>query len=96
MGKKEEYINWMQSKLDEVSADIDKLKAKANQAEAKAQVKYLDEVEAMRKKKADVQAKLTDVQTAGEGAWEDLKTGLDKSWDDLKSGVESAWSRFKG
>lgn len=96
MSKKEEYTNWMESKLDELSADIDKLKAKANQAEAEAQIKYLEEVEALRQKKANMQTKLKEVQTASEGAWEDLKTGLDKSWDDLKAGIESAWSRFKG
>ena len=96
LSKKDEYVKWMQSKVDELSADIEKLKAKANQATAEARVKYLDEAEKLRQKKEGVQEKLNEIKSASEGAWEDLKTGMDKSWNDLKEGVQSAWSRFKG
>jgi hypothetical protein len=39
--------------------------------------------------------KLSELQAAGDDAWEDLKAGIESSWASLRNAVKSATSRFK-
>ena len=50
MGMKEAYEKKLQAQLDEWGAEIDKLKAKADKAEADAQLDYYKEIEELRTK----------------------------------------------
>ncbi len=95
MSMKEDYEKKLQSQLDEWSAEIDKLKAKADAAEADAQLKYYKQIEELRSMQAAANDKLDQLKEAGDDAWEDLKAGIDSAWDSLSSAVKSATSRFK-
>lgn len=94
MSKKEAYEKKLKSQLDEWSADIDKLKAKADSAEGDAQLEYYKQIEELRSMQDDAGKKLDELKEAGDGAWEDLKAGLDSAWDSLSNSVKSAKSRF--
>lgn len=95
MNLKEAYEKKMQARLDEWSAEIDVLKAKADTAKADARVEYYKQVEELKIKKQAAKAKLAELRKAGDGAWEDLKTGLESAWDSMEKAVKSAASRFK-
>ena len=95
MSIKAAYEKKLQAQLDECNADMIKLKAKADKAEADAQIEYYKEIEELKSKKASVDQKLFELKEASEDAWEDLKAGADKAWDSLSDAVKSAASRFK-
>ncbi len=95
MGKKEAYEQKLEAQLKEWKIDINKMKAKADKADAEAKLEYYKQIEDMRTKQEAAQKKLTELKAAGEDAWEDLKAGIDLAWGSLGDAVKSARSRFK-
>jgi multidrug resistance efflux pump len=95
MSMKESYEKKLQAQLDEWSADIDKLKARADKAEANVQIAYYKQVDELRSMQKAASQKLAGLKDAGDDAWEDLKTGIEKTWDKLGHELKSAISRFK-
>jgi uncharacterized coiled-coil DUF342 family protein len=94
MSKKEAYEQKLEAQLKEWKTDIDKMKAKADKADAEAKLEYYKQIEDLRTKQEAVQKKLTELKTAGESAWEDLKSGIDLAWTSLGESIKSARSRF--
>jgi len=95
MSMKETYEQKLEAQLDEWSAQIDKLKAKADGAEADIQLEYYKKIEELRTMQESATHKLSELKDAGDDAWEDLKAGIDSAWDSLGNAVKSAASRFK-
>ncbi len=94
MSKRKEYINSVESKLREWDAEIEKLEAKVQQAEAGAKAEYQKQLQKLRNQRADAEQKLKELQQAGEEAWDELKEGLEKSFDSLSSAVKAALNKF--
>ncbi len=94
MGKKEAYEKKIEAQLKEWKIDIDKMKAKADKADAEAKLEYYKQIEDLRTKQEAAQKKLTELKSTGEAAWEDLKAGIDLAWSSLGEAVKSAKSRF--
>jgi DNA repair ATPase RecN len=95
MSMKEAYKKKLEAQFDEWKVEIDKLKAKADKAEADAQIKYHKQIGDIRAKQEAVQEKLVELQDSGDEAWEDLKAGLDKAMKNLGDAIKTATSRFK-
>ena len=95
MSMKEAYEKKLQAQLDEWSAEIDRLKAKADKAEADAQLDYYKKIEELRVLQEQARDKLVELEAATDEAWEDLKAGIESAWDSLSVAVRSAVSRFK-
>ncbi|MFO7750683.1 MAG: coiled coil domain-containing protein [Desulfobacteraceae bacterium] len=95
MSMKEAYEKKLQGKLDEWNAEIDKLKAKADSAEADAQLEYHKQIEELRSMQQAASEKLDELKEAGDDAWEDLKAGMDIAWESLNSSIKAAVSRFR-
>lgn len=95
MSMKVAYEQKLQAQLDEWNADIDRLKAKADKAEADTQLEYYKQVEELRTMQQAANEKLTELKAAGDDAWVDLKAGLDSAWDSLGNALKSASSRFQ-
>jgi len=93
--KRDAYVEKLKARLDEWNADIDKLAAKAAQAEAEAKIEYQNKLDKLRAKRDDVKDKLLTVQQAGDGAWEGLKEGLENSWEILKMSLNKAKTEFE-
>ncbi|MGD2171524.1 MAG: coiled coil domain-containing protein [Gammaproteobacteria bacterium] len=94
MSEKHAYEKKLQAQLDEWSAEIDRLKAKADALEADAQIEYnqrIDDLVAMRKAADE---RLEELRNASDDAWEDLKAGADEAWSSLEKAFLSARSRF--
>lgn len=92
---KEAYEKKLQAQLDEWSADIDKLKAKADSAEANAQLEYYKQIEELRSMQDAAVDKLIELKDASDDSWEDLKAGIESAWDSLGNVLNSVASRFK-
>ncbi len=94
MSVRDAYEKKLKGRLSEWRADIEKLKAKADQAEGDTQLAYYKEIEALRAQQDEARDKLDELRAAGDDAWEDLKLGIDKAWDDLSDATNKALSRF--
>ncbi|MDK2849329.1 MAG: hypothetical protein PWP34_2682 [Desulfuromonadales bacterium] len=94
MESKEAYEKKLQAQLDEWNAEIAKLKAKADKAEAEARIEYHQRIEELRAMQETARSKLDKLKAAGDNAWQDLKEGLDQAWEDLGKAVKAARSRF--
>lgn len=95
MSMRETYEKKLEAKLDEWSAEIDKLKAKADEAQADVQLEYYKQIEELRSLQATANKKLVVLAKAGDDAWEDLKAGIESAWDSLGNALKSATSRFQ-
>jgi len=93
--KRDAYVQKLKSQLDEWNADISKLEAKADHAEARAKIEYHKRIADLRSRRKEVEDNIRELQEAGEGAWEDLKQGLENSWEILKASYTKAKSEFK-
>jgi multidrug resistance efflux pump len=94
MNDKQAYEKKLQARYDEWSAEIDKLKAKADSAEADLQLKYqqkIGELTAMQEAAGD---KLDELKNSSSDAWQDLKSGADAAWRSVDNAMRSAGSRF--
>ncbi len=94
MSMKDAYEKKLQSQLDEWAADIDKLKAKADNAEADAQLEYYKQIEELRTMQKAANDKLAELKNSSDDAWEDLKAGVDNAQASLAHAIKSATSRF--
>ncbi|HSH30182.1 MAG TPA: hypothetical protein VK971_09775 [Thiohalobacter sp.] len=95
MGQKQAYEKKLRARLDEWNSEIDRLKAKAESAEADARLEYHKHIEELRARQEAAGTKLEALENAGEDAWEDLKAGVESAWDDLGQAIRSAATRFK-
>jgi len=95
MSMKDAYEKKLQAQLDEWGAEIDKLKAKADNAQADAQLEYQEQIKELRSMKNVANEKLSELKNASVDAWQDLKAGIDSAWDSLGNAMKSAASKFK-
>lgn len=94
MDKKTAYADKQQAKLDEWTAEIKKLRAQAQSAEAEAKIKVqekIDKAEAMQER---FKSKLDELRSSGDDAWEEIKRGLDEATDSLGASLRAASSHF--
>jgi uncharacterized coiled-coil DUF342 family protein len=95
MDSRDEYVRKMHAKLEEWSADIDALTAKAGEVSADLRSEYNEQIAALKAKQAAAREKIDEMQKSGENAWKDLKLGMDLAWTAIGKSIDSAKSRFK-
>ena len=93
--KRKAYEEKLDAQLEEWNAQIALLKARADKAKAEVKIEYYKNIEILQQKKDGAMAKLDELKTAGDEAWEDLKTGAEKAWSEVKTAYRDASSRFK-
>jgi hypothetical protein len=96
MSEKELYRQKRQAQLDEWTAEIDKLKAKASGASADTQLEMNKKIKALESKIEEGKVKLSELAEVGEDAWDTIKEGVESAWDSLKSSFREAASKLKG
>jgi uncharacterized coiled-coil DUF342 family protein len=95
MNNKDAYVQKLHAKIDEWNADIDKLRAKADQVEANSKIEYQKQVKALKSKRDEIKTKISELSDSGEEAWEDLKAGVDLARQAMNEAIKSAISRLK-
>lgn len=93
--KRKAYEERFDAQLKEWSTEIALLKAKSDKAKAEAKIEYYKTIETLQGKQDAARAKLQELRTAGDDAWEDVKTGAENVWTEVKTAFQSATSRFK-
>ena len=94
MSEKDSYRQKVRAKLDEWNAEIDKFEARADQAQADAQLEYYEQLKKLRALQEEAGNKLDELADAGEDAWEQLQDNVDIAANALDQALESTRSRF--
>lgn len=95
MENKDAYTRKAEARVREWTAEIEKLKAKADQAQADAEIGLEKDIEELYRRRDAVLLKLEGFKNVGGAAWNDLKIGLDNALADLKLGLDNAVAKFK-
>jgi multidrug resistance efflux pump len=82
------YHDKMEAQLKEISAKIDKYKAKAAKVSADAKIEIEKEIAKLRPMQETARTKLAELKAASSEKWEELKVGIDKAWTDITAAVE--------
>ena len=95
MTTKEEYQQKIEEQLKEWQANIDKMKAKAEELEASARTSYQKQLEHLKAMQDEAWEQFERMQSASEEAWNDLKDIAEEKWEEFEEAVKSAMSMFK-
>ncbi len=93
--KRKAYEEKLDAQMEEWNAQIALLKAKADKAKAEAKNEYYKTIEVLQHRQDEARAKLHELKTTSDEAWEELKTGAEKAWNEIKAAFHSAASKFK-
>ncbi len=93
--KRKAYEEKLDAQLKEWNAEIDLLKAKAENAKADRKIEYATKIDTLQHKRDIAKTKLHELKNAGDEAWEDIKTGAEKAWAEVKTAFHDAAAKFK-
>jgi hypothetical protein len=89
MSKREKYESKMQAQLDELKADIVRLKEKAEQTEINLELEYYTLIDELQLKLEAGEHKFELLKQANEETWEEFKSELEHSWDSLRELIKA-------
>lgn len=95
MSNKDAFEKKHEAKIEEMKAEIDRLKAKAKQSEADTQIKYEEKINELEALKGQAEEKLEGLKKSSENAWSDISKGLESATQSLTTAVKAASSEFK-
>lgn len=93
--RRDQFIESVKSKLDDLNAEIDRLEGKVNDASGEAKKKYQAQLEEVREKRTELKKKLTELRNASEAQWEKLKLEVEHAWKAFSNSVNYFKSHFK-
>jgi flagellar hook-basal body complex protein FliE len=83
----------MKAQLDEWSAKLDVLKAKAAKAEAGAKIELHKAMDEMNALQASAKQHLDQLASASADGWKDVKSGVEEAWTKFGAAVEATWKK---
>ena len=95
MDDKKLYEQKYQAQLDAWKADVAKLKARASEAEADAQLAMNRHVQTLERKLDEAHNKLGQMRGASGDAWNSVKSGAEAAWASLRLGFHEAAAKFR-
>ena len=95
MNKRKRYEEKLDAQLEEWSAQMALLKAKADSATAEVKIQYYKSIEALQYEQDTARMKLDELKGASDEAWEEIKTGVEEAWTVVQDSLRSAASKFK-
>ena len=95
MTTRSEWIAQLQTTLDELDARIDDLEARGRRKEGAAKTEITARIAALRENRDAARQKLSDVDDAGDSAWEQLKDGAGKAWHQIAGTMKEAKEAFE-
>ena len=90
-----DYQKSAQAKIDQLSASIEDLKKKADQADRQAQAGLKQTVRDLEAQRDSLQARLDKMKNSTADAWKDMTSGIDQSLSDLQKASDKAAAQFK-
>lgn len=94
MSTQNHYEEKVSAQLDELEAEIDKLKAVAAKEKAELGIKFSRYIDELEQKSKDVGERLASIKESGDEAMDDVQRGLKEAWDRLAIAQKAARARF--
>ena len=91
MTQREAYQQKLQAKLSGWRAEIEKLRARAAEAQADAQIEYHHDLETLSRQQKQVEEKLAALKEAGDESWEAARASV----DNVANALTQEFERFK-
>jgi chromosome segregation ATPase len=88
------HVEKLQSQLDEWKAQVQKLRAKAESANADAKLAYKRQADELKEKYEQAEAQLEEIRKAQKSASSDVMDGMTSAWSDLSDAFSKAAKRF--
>lgn len=95
MTKQEAYKQKIEAELELAQAKLAEYKARAKSAAADARLQYIKHVEEIEERLNATEARLKELNEAGENAWGHLKEGVESAWETLRSALKEAADKVK-
>lgn len=89
------YMEKAQAMMDELSARIDLLRAQAKNGVADAKLNLSGQATVLETVQESLQSRMRQMQSAGEGAIEEVGKGLDAAIHDVEDALEKAEERLE-
>ncbi|WP_020405432.1 hypothetical protein [Hahella ganghwensis] len=96
MSARKKYIEEMKTKLDQWDKDIDELEKRARTASSELKAEYQNQVKTLKDKRDEAAKKFEELQSATDGAWEDVKDGMEQAWNSVSHAFGSAKTKIFG
>lgn len=94
MSARDAYLEKLKAQLDEWSADIDVLEARARKVDADLRVKLNEQLAILRSRRDDAKARLAEIQGSAGDAWQELRKGGDDAWESIRRAFAEARKKF--
>lgn len=88
------YKEKAEAKLAQVRADIDKLQAKAKEADANTQILVNEKIQILHEKKEKLSQQYEKLKDSSSSALETLQEGFETAWNDLSDSMSEAKKQF--
>ena len=88
--QKSEFVGKMQTQLDEINQDLERLAAKIEKSSDTAKAEAKPKLQALRDQTAKLTKQLDEAKNATESTWDDVKAGFRKGYSELKDGFQQA------
>ena len=84
MEKIDAKLQRMDSRLKALNAKLDKLVAQSKEASVEGKIDIRKRIDAIKAKRAEAEAKLSEFRTTTEHKWDHFKYGVGVAWKDLE------------
>jgi predicted nucleic acid-binding Zn-ribbon protein len=93
--KKEEYVQEIRAKLDEMSKQIAELQERAKTVQGQLRAALESRIADLKEKQSAAEKRLGELQSASSKAWVDMKAGLEMALALVEESYRKAVDRFK-
>jgi predicted nucleic acid-binding Zn-ribbon protein len=94
MSEKQSYRKKIEASMEQWNAEIDKLEARADRAEADMQLQYYEELKKLRALQEEARGKLEELEEAGDDTREELERAVDNATNAIERAMSVTLSRF--
>lgn len=95
MKERDEWVENAKAKLDEWNEEMDEIEAKARVAKAEQKARYQRLLASLREYRDRLRNRISEVEEAGDTAWDELKEGAERGWRSLQEGFRAALEEFQ-
>ena len=85
----------LEARAEQWRAEIDRLEAKAREAQADRKMELDDEAKQLRSKVDDAERTLKEMRESSGDAWDELRHGAERAWDELDAAFRRGQSKFR-
>jgi uncharacterized protein involved in exopolysaccharide biosynthesis len=88
MADKETYIEKVKQRIAQLDDTIDELRAKASAKTAEFKAEHQEDLDALKLRRDQMNARLQQLIDAGEDRWNRLRGEMESMWDDVRTHVK--------